>query len=55
MPFVEVDIDAIIEEKCKDPKFKREYEKVMERYSSKNTGKKRYRAIDRVRERRVKK
>ena len=49
MPFVEVDIDAIIEEKCKDPEFKREFEKVKERYSGKNVGKKRYRAIDRVR------
>jgi len=49
MPFVEVDIDAIIEEKCKDPEFKREYEKVMERYSGNNVGKKRYKTIDRVR------
>jgi len=49
MCFVEVDIDAIIEEKCKDPEFKREYEKVMDRYGKKNIGKKRYRAIDRVR------
>jgi len=49
MPFVEVDIDAVIEEKCKDPKFKREYEIVMERYNGKNVSKKRYRAIDRVR------
>ena len=35
MCFVEVDIDAIIEEKCKDPEFKREYEKVKERYNVK--------------------
>jgi len=55
MCFVEVDIDAIIEEQCKDAEFKREYEKVKERYSGKNTGKKRYRAIDGVRERRIKK
>jgi len=49
MCFVEVDIDAIIEEQCKDPEFKREYEITMERYSGKNVGKKRYKAIDRVR------
>jgi len=49
IPFVEVDIDAIIEEKCKDPEFKREFEKVKERYGKKNIGKKRYKAIDRVR------
>jgi len=47
--FVEVDIDAIIEEEYKDPEFKREYEKVKERYGKKNIGKKRYRAINRVR------
>ena len=49
MPFVEVDIDAIIKEECKDPEFKREYDKVEERYCKNNIGKKRYRAIDRVR------
>jgi len=49
MCFVEVDIDAIIKEKCKDSEFKREYEKVKEKYGSKNIGKKRYRAIDKVR------
>jgi len=49
MCFVKVDINTITEEKCKDPEFKREYEKVKERYSGKNIGKKRYRAIDRVR------
>ena len=49
MCFVEVDIDAIIKEECKDTEFKREYEKVKERYDKKNIGKKRYRAIDRVR------
>ena len=49
MCFVEIDIDAIIKEECKDPEFKREYEKVKERYSKKNIDKKRYRAIDRVR------
>ena len=49
MCFVEIDIDAIIEEQCKNPEFKREYEKVMERYDKKNIGKKRYRAIDKVR------
>ena len=49
MCFVEIDIDAISKEECKDPEFKREYEKVKERYSKKNIDKKRYRAIDRVR------
>jgi len=48
MCFVEVDIDIIIEEKCEDHEFKREYERVMWRYNSKNASKKRYRAIDRV-------
>jgi len=50
MPFVEVDIDAIIKEKCKDPEFAKGFEKVQERYSKNNTGKKRYRNMDRVRE-----
>jgi len=49
MCFVEIDIDAIIEEKCKDPEFKKEFEIAMERYDKKNLSKKRYRAIDRVR------
>jgi len=49
MCFVEVDIDAIIKEECKDPEFKREFEKVQERYGKKNIGKKRYKTIDRVR------
>jgi len=49
MPFVEVDIDAIIKEKCKDPEFKKAYEIAHERYNKPNTSKKRYKAIDRVR------
>lgn len=40
MPFVNVDIDAIIEEKCKDPEFKREYELARERFGKNNTSKK---------------
>jgi len=48
--FVDVDIDAIIEEKCKDPEFKREYEIARQRYGKTNTSKKRYRSIDRARE-----
>jgi len=51
MCFVEVDIDAIIEEECKDPELKREYEKVKEKYGKKNIRKKRYKTIDRVRRR----
>jgi len=47
--FAEVDIDAIIEGKCKDPEFAKGFEKVQERYGKKNIGKKRYRVIDRVR------
>jgi len=35
MCFVEVDIDVIIKEKCKDPEFKRGFEKVEERYEKK--------------------
>ena len=48
MPFVEVDIDAIIKEECKDPEFKREFEKVEEKYNKPNTSKKRYKAMDRA-------
>ena len=32
MPFVEVDIDAIIEEKCKNPEFAKEYELVQQEH-----------------------
>jgi len=47
--FVEVDIDVIIKEKCKDPEFAKCFEKANERYSKNNTGKKRYKSMDRAR------
>ena len=48
MPFVEVDIDAIIEEECKDLEFKWWYELAKERYGKTNTKKKRYGSIYRA-------
>jgi len=47
--FVEVDIDKIIEGQCKEPKFKRGYEKVKERHGKTNSKKKRYNSMDRAR------
>jgi len=49
MPFVEVDTDTIIKEECKDPEFKKHYDKIKERYSKPNSKKKRWNSMDRAR------